>query len=163
MKTLHFDTWQGFREFVDNDSQDFPVYWRGQIDPNWPLASQFERKILAMYGGWKESAIQLYPYDGRYSRDGHKLWSDGFLREMRDGYLERFKRAASGLRGPNPKDLSDEEWWALGRHYGLVTPLLDWTEKPYIAAFFAIVALFGSWGPKDIDIMMRQGKEVAIY
>ena len=81
--------------------------------------------------------------------------------EMRDGYLERFKRAASGLRGPNPKELTTEEWWALGRHYGLVTPLLDWTEKPYIAAFFAIVALFKNWSPRDI--MMLQGKEVAIY
>jgi hypothetical protein len=162
MITLHFDTWKEFREFVDSDRHASPVYWRGQRESDWPLASQFERKILAMNGGWKESASQVYPYSGRYKREGKKIWADGFYQEIRDGYLERFQWAASGVRGPNPSPLSTEQWWALGRHYGLITPLLDWTEKPYIAAFFALTELKEklTYGGGSISF---GGEEVAIY
>jgi hypothetical protein len=75
--------------------------------------------------------------------------------------LERFRWAASGLRGPNPKDLSSEEWWALGRHYGLITPLLDWTEKPYIATFFAFSECYEKNG--YFRLLENKGKGVAIY
>jgi len=161
METLGIQNWKEFRDFVDDDRQVMPVYWRGQQDPDWPLASSFERIILNMNGGWKADASKIYPYDGRYDRGGRPLWDAGFYRAMRDRYRTAFEEATSGLRGANPQALEPDQWWALGRHYGLITPLLDWTEKPYIAAFFALTSLWSQMNKAGGVVF--DGKRVAIY
>jgi hypothetical protein len=50
--------------------------------------------------------------------------------------LNQFKEAYCGIVGANP-NLTDDEYWAIGRHFGLLTPLLDSTLSPYVAAYFA--------------------------
>ena len=164
MELLEFRRWNDFRAYVDNDRQALPVYWRGQRNPSWPLASLFERSILDMFGGWKDSASKIFPYDDRYLPRGEPLWGEDFYTKVRDGYLNAFKRGASGLRGSNPERLEPDQWWALGRHYALITPLLDWTKSPYIAAFFPLVELYADMvKKKGGGGLSFAGDEVAVY
>jgi hypothetical protein len=142
MKTIKCQRWAEFRELIDSEKGTNPVYWRGQSDISTPLASSFERTVLIEQGGHENGAEMIYPYGGRYQKDTASVYPPGAVRERRDRYLEAFQKAASGLRGANPAPLTTEQWWALGRHQGLISPFLDWSEKPYIAAFFMLVELF---------------------
>ncbi|MBX3324601.1 MAG: FRG domain-containing protein [Nitrospira sp.] len=99
--------------------------YRGQRDPTWPLSSVFERSVFHLKGNDPSTDVDK------------ALETKGGLWKTREGYWDRFYEYAHGLPGL-PNAMSPEDWWILGRHHGLVTPLLDWSESPYIAAFFAL-------------------------
>ncbi len=107
-------TLPSFCDFQNLIAQEFNntrrYIWRGQQCDDWKLESLFARRIRE-----KKSPVE----------------------RLLNLQLERFKKAARGRRGSNPAKLSDNEWWALGQHFGLATPLLDWTVSPYVALYFA--------------------------
>ena len=132
--TIKAQSWEHFMDIVRADQAGRLAggrIYRGQSDADWPLSSSFERWL------------------SRYRHEGSNRPVSEFVRGVpiaERGYLERFRSAATGLPGLNTDQFNDDEWWALGRHSGLVTRLLDWTYSPYVAAFFA----FSDWTERKV-------------
>ena len=135
------DAWTRYLQLIETDFLDWPEYiYRGQRDAAWPLRSNFDRQFREA----TELLEKNDPFEGLNAED-RSLVEQADPRTSLDsreqvlgGLLDRFRRACCGRRGTYPRDLSTDEWWALGRHYGLATPLLDWTRSPYVACFFAM-------------------------
>jgi hypothetical protein len=111
----------------DTLENTYPVF-RGHASSNWRLASVWDRFLL--------QSAQIDPSLER------ARWEGALDRILRD-----FKELAYGAPGLHGHDFNEVDWWAIGRHYGLVTPLLDWTRSPYVAAFFAFMGYAESLNP----------------
>jgi hypothetical protein len=98
VRTVTCDSWLGYVAFMNEALLPYTGYvFRGHASDSWRLVPTLDR-VLAD--------------NSTTSREKH---------------LTAFKFAARGRRGISPAQLSDEnEWWALGQHNGLATPLLDW-------------------------------------
>ena len=102
-------SWKYFSDYVNQILLDHPNYvFRGHADATWKLEPTLDRIIKSPTS------------------------------PKREEHLSKFKYEVRGRRGPNPPAIEHEnDWWALGQHHGLHTPLLDWTESPFVALFFA--------------------------
>jgi hypothetical protein len=113
VRIVTLSSWQEFHQKVHSLKSKRGYVWRGQKkdeDNGWFLQSSFDRKVQTK--DQHDRAKKL------------KLHLDNFKEAMNKSY-------------PNVLPQDDVDIWALGQHYGLKTPLLDWTLSPYIAAYFA--------------------------
>lgn len=108
---VELSSWKWFGDYIQKTMLNRRNFcFRGQRKAVWPLESTLDREIRRL--GIGDSFDEV-------------------------AYLKEFMFATRGRRGPNPKELDEDEWWAVGQHQGLATPLLDWTESPFVALFFA--------------------------
>ncbi|MEZ4598671.1 MAG: FRG domain-containing protein [Syntrophotaleaceae bacterium] len=118
--TLIYENWNQFKStfYKDLFSQDLFLsnifIFRGQSNGDWPLISSFDR--------W---------YDKLIYKENRKTIASGlidyFLNECYDPILLKEISANQDIG------------IAMAQHYGVPTRLLDWSESPYIAAFFSFI------------------------
>lgn len=111
-------TWDDLRNIIDGFSTKHDQYmFRGHRKNEWKLESTLRRKLNEFYPDNKTA----------WSLKSNRIY-DSFESNIRGRTNISFGTLES----------HDDEIWALGQHYGLYTPLLDWTRSPYVALFFSL-------------------------
>jgi len=90
------------------------------------LTKTIERNDIVWFRGHASTRFRLLP---SLARDPRALEREAML-------SKRFKQNAYPFRNLPPQ--SEWEWLFLMQHYGVPTRLLDWTDSPLVALYFAV-------------------------
>src|ERR1700722_1625712 len=109
------ESMDGFRKWVNDLNGNWG--FRGQRESAWTLQTSLDREIRVTH------------------RTGHYHLN---RRGEEDDLLFRFQQQVQHYVAhlPSPEDRAG--WLALMQHYGIPTRLLDWTQSPYVALYFAV-------------------------
>lgn len=135
---IECSTWSEFKAtlsqtiYLNEPASRRRFLFRGHGNSEWQLAPSFDRAFIDYIGGERD--------------------------QLEDELIANFKKECEADN--KYKDLLEDEvaTLALAQHHGLPTRLLDWTESPYVAAFFAFQGHF-----QDAMFGRHLGETVAIW
>lgn len=127
MKETPISSWKDLSGYLERFLVEEAVFWNKAIAGKPPE----EPPPCWLFRGVTNTRYDLIPKIGRKSASflPYKLRNERSL-------LEGFKTEARPYVQFEPKN--DLQWLAVAQHNGLPTRLLDWTESPLIATFFAV-------------------------
>jgi FRG domain len=130
MKLMDLPNWEAFEEqiralFADHKSG---LLFRGQSNSCWPLDTTLERDAPCCL---KASDYYRAMHNAKYQIES--------LREPRWDIMTPpdYEKWLKGEDAFGLFDLPGYDFMIHLRHHGFPSPLLDWSQSPYIAAFFA--------------------------
>jgi hypothetical protein len=140
METREINSWQEYLDTVNQIKNDYadrqigeviignPILFRGQADAEWPLKTTLERYTD---NSWDIKSYTKLTYRCRPQIESftERTWNLPDLAEVEkqieSSYDDFFIQ------------LPCYDYWVYLRHHGFPSPLLDWSQSPFIAAFFA--------------------------
>ena len=119
-REIRTDDWQELKNWFWALGAGSDWVFRGQRDENWDISSSLERVKPTWYKGSKEEIGDFLGYSEV------KLYNK--FSERVEQFASIGDAAADTVLGK----------LALMQHHGVPTRLIDWTESPYVAAYFAV-------------------------
>lgn len=112
-------SWEDFKRSIASyadleQDRKVQIIFRGHANADWKFVSTFDRLRHFRSSDDREASLRLL--------------------------LGQFRRCAAGLGAMTPTVADPQSWtqWELlARHHGVPTTVLDWTQSPWVAAFFA--------------------------
>ncbi|MEG0604620.1 FRG domain-containing protein [Acinetobacter sp.] len=148
-------------EYKKSDWEKIPIWDKDSPEDNFiQMKDQFNGRIpVTRLEHWRDFTPFLETeFCNRKSIDlvfrGHRRYDWGLTpnlarfneknvvtNELANMQLKLFRKAIRGRITDHSlfddNELENDELWAIGQHYGLKTPLLDWSYSPFVALFFA--------------------------
>jgi len=123
----------GYHELAIGEDQSVKfnntILFRGQQNSNWKLETTLERKTQDVFSVSNYYGLVIRSVNELGSYTGAK-WDVPSLQDIVDEINKKQNNFAPFL--PN------YDYLVYLRHHGYPSPLLDWTESPYVAAYFAM-------------------------